>query len=69
MAQRIVTITIQGEVPDTVHFSRVVADILEKHAADIRDRDHIAGQRNTGSVTIEQEYGRDYQVSWIAEYA
>ena len=68
MAKRIVTITIQGEVPDTLHLGHVVANILERHAADIRDRENIAGQRNTGSVTVEQD-GGDYQVSWTAEYA
>ena len=65
--KRIVTITIEGEVPDTLHFGHVVADILDRHAADIRDRESIAGQKNTGSVTVEQD-GGDYRVSWIAEY-
>ena len=51
MARRIVTITIEGEVPDTLHLGHVVANILERHAADIRDRENVAGQRNTVLVT------------------
>ena len=65
--KRIVTITIEGDVPDTVNFSREVADILERHAHDIRDRDHLAGQTARGGVSIEQD-GGEYLITWLAAY-
>ena len=65
--KRIVTITIEGDVPDSLHLGHVVADILEVHARQIRDQESVAGKRNAGGLTIEHD-GGEYQVSWTAQY-
>jgi len=66
--KRIVTITIEGEVDAGFSLSEGVADILEKHANDIRDKDSIAGQSAKGQMTYAT--GRKYEtrLDWVAKY-
>ncbi len=66
--KRIVVITISAIVPDTVNLSHAVAEVLEKHAHDIRDVDHPAGRSARGFLDVEQG-DQTFRVDWHVAYA
>ena len=61
--KRIVTLVVSGDMSDGANLSEIVADILDRHARDIRDKDNIAGCTAMGSLS-----GR-LPVPWAVEWS
>ncbi len=66
--KRIVTLVVRGDLPDSVSMTDSVADILEKHAADLRARGGTAGARARGTLEGNILSQGGARVGWIVEW-
>ncbi len=74
--KRIVTLVVSGDLPDSIAMSDCVADILEKHAQDLRDSENPAGKKAKGVLngtitvdgTIPPRPPVPWEVEWTATY-